>query len=101
MTEALYDGAERVLEELEADVGEVAGDVVEVEILGADELDGRTLEHGVVLFADESGKGTRSRGQSREWRGQPRGGERATDRAFSMASCTISWTFWGEKAMDD
>jgi hypothetical protein len=52
---ALDDGAEGVFEELEADVGEVAGDVGECEVVWADELDGGAAEHGVVLFADEAG----------------------------------------------
>jgi len=52
---ALDDGAEGVLEELEADVGEVAWDVRECEVFGADELDGRAFEHGVVFFADVAG----------------------------------------------
>lgn len=94
VTEALDDGAKGVLEELEADVGQVAGDVVEVEVLGADELDGRTLEHGVVLFADESGERGRGHEVSRV---SGVGGQRATNRAFSMASWTMSWTFWGDR----
>jgi len=53
--ESFDDGAERVLEQLEADVGEVPGDVGESEILRAYELDGGTLEHRVVLFANKSG----------------------------------------------
>jgi hypothetical protein len=51
----LDDGAEGVLQQLEADVGEVAGDVRERERGRADELDGRAFEHGVVFFADEAG----------------------------------------------
>ena len=53
-TIALDDGAEGVLEQLEANVREMAGDVREREILGADELHRRAFEHGVVLFADET-----------------------------------------------
>lgn len=83
VTEALDDGAKRVLEELEADVGQVSGDVVEVEVLGTDELDRRTLEHGVVLFADESREGRRGHEVSRV---RQTGGRRATNRAFSIAS---------------
>jgi hypothetical protein len=52
---ALDDGAEGVFEEFEADVGEVAGDVRECEVFGADELDGGAFEHCVMLFADEAG----------------------------------------------
>ena len=52
---ALDDGAKGVFEELEADVGEVAWDVRECEVFGADELDGRAFEHGVVFFADVAG----------------------------------------------
>jgi len=51
---ALDDGAEGVLEQLETDVREMAGDVRECEILGADELHRRAFEHGVVLFTDET-----------------------------------------------
>jgi len=50
----LDDGAEGVLEELEADVREMAGDVRECEILWADELYRWAFEHGVVFFADET-----------------------------------------------
>jgi hypothetical protein len=52
---ALDDGAEGVFEEFEADVGEMAGDVGECEVFGADELDGGAFEHCVVLFADKAG----------------------------------------------
>ena len=52
---ALDDGAEGVFEEFEADVGEVAGDVGECEVFGADEVDRRAFGHCVVLFADEAG----------------------------------------------
>lgn len=52
---ALDDGAEGVFEQLEADVGEVAGDVGESEVLWTDELHGRAFKHGVMLFAHESG----------------------------------------------
>lgn len=55
------DGAQRVLEQLKDDVGEMAGDVGEVEVFGADELDGGTFEHGVVFLANESGALVRCR----------------------------------------
>jgi hypothetical protein len=50
-----YDRPERVLEEFEADVRQVAGDVCEREVSGTDEVDGGTAEHGVVFFAHETG----------------------------------------------
>jgi hypothetical protein len=46
----LYDRSKRVLEEFEADVRQVAGDVCECEVSGTDEVDGGTAEHGVVFF---------------------------------------------------
>jgi hypothetical protein len=52
---AFDNSTEGVFEELETDVGEMAGDVGEGEVLGADELDGWAFEHGIVLFAHESG----------------------------------------------
>lgn len=54
--EALDDRAERVFEQLEADVREVTGDVGKVQLFRADELHGRALEHGIVLLAHEAGE---------------------------------------------
>lgn len=53
-SESLDDGTKRILQQLEADMGQVTGNVCHGEVWWADELDGRTLEHGVVLLADES-----------------------------------------------
>jgi hypothetical protein len=53
--ETFDDGAEGVFEQFETDVGEVAWDVWEGEVFGAEELDGGAFEHGVVFFADETG----------------------------------------------
>jgi hypothetical protein len=49
------DGSQRVLEELETNVGQVTRNIRKCEVLWADELDGRPPEHGVVLFADKAG----------------------------------------------
>ena len=51
---ALDDGTERVFEELEEDVGKMAGDIGEVQVWGADELNWRSFEKGVMLFADKA-----------------------------------------------
>ncbi len=51
---SLDDRAERILEELEADVRQVAWHVRKMQVLRADQLDGRTLEHPVMFLADES-----------------------------------------------
>ena len=51
---ALDHGAQRVLEQFEADVRQVSRDVGKVQVFGADELYRRTLEHRIVFFADET-----------------------------------------------
>jgi len=48
----LHDRAERVLEQLKADVGQVTGHVREMQVVWADQLHGRALEHPVMLLAD-------------------------------------------------
>ena len=48
----LHDRAERILEQLEADVRQVTGHVREMQVFRADQLHGRALEHPVMLLAD-------------------------------------------------
>jgi|SRR5712671_1714731 len=51
----LDDRAERVLEQLKADVRQVSRHVRKVQVVRADQLHGRAFEHPIVLFADETG----------------------------------------------
>ena len=51
---ALDAGAERVLEQLEADVRQVPRHVRKVQVAWADQLHGRALDHPVVLLADKA-----------------------------------------------
>jgi len=53
-TVTLDDGTERVLEQLEANVGKMTRDVGESKVAGADELHRGSLEHGVMLLAHKA-----------------------------------------------
>ena len=55
-TEPLHDRTKRVLEQFEHYMRQMTRDIGEMEVLRTDELYGRRLEHGVVLFAYEPGK---------------------------------------------
>jgi hypothetical protein len=83
------DVAARGAEEKEGVDIQVAGDVGECEIFRTEELNGRALEKGVVIFADESGV---------FWSISMRNGfisvdARAGYRDTPIASWQISWTF--------